>query len=74
MKNTTNFADKFLSSLMNKDIIIYLQSGIKLTGKLLDYDKDYLLVDNKSEKMGGKPQLVFTHAISTILPDNSTTK
>lgn len=60
----------FLESIKNKDITVYLVSGIKLKGVLLDFDENHILIEGKAENIEGKPQLVFKNAISTILPNN----
>lgn len=63
-----NIQEEILKKIKDEGIAIdiYLLSGIKLTGKLLDYDEHVLSLDGS--KAVGRPQLIYKHAISTIVP------
>lgn len=65
-----DFSSKFFSDNKGKKIIVYLSSGIKLTGVLLNFDDESILLDGKSAKIEGTPQFIYKHAISTVLPAN----
>lgn len=69
-KNNKNFADDFLKSQIDKKVTVYLVSGIKLSGILLNYSDSHILIEGHGERIEGKPQLVYNHAISTVLPNN----
>jgi host factor-I protein len=64
---TTNLQDSYLDNLC-KDYIpvsIYLINGIKLSGLISSFDNLVVLLrDNKSTM----DQLIYKHAISTIVP------
>lgn len=60
---------EFLNKLKNKQITIYLISGIRLTGELLNHDEESILINGQDSKLEGHPQLVFKNAISTIMPN-----
>lgn len=57
----------FLSNLLKSKTIIsvYLLSGIKIAGELFQFDDNSLLIRHKD-----KYNLVYKHAIASILPDN----
>jgi host factor-I protein len=68
-KPTQNIQDTFLNTI-RKDkttVTIYLVSGVKLTGKVRSFDKYSVLLENNSQE-----QLIFKHAISTIVTNVST--
>ena len=54
--------DQVLSSLLGKDVVVFLISGTRLEGKLLDYDNFTLAMTAPKGK-----SLVYKHAIATIL-------
>ncbi len=64
-----NFESKietaFLTSLLNNKakVIVYLINGVKLDGKIIEYDMNCLILERFDH-----PQLVFLHAIATICP------
>jgi host factor-I protein len=63
-KPAQNIQDTFLNTV-RKDkspITIYLVSGVKLTGKIRSFDKYSVLLENNSQE-----QLIFKHAISTVV-------
>jgi host factor-I protein len=69
-KPAQNIQDTFLNTV-RKDktpITIYLVSGVKLTGKIRSFDKYSVLLENNSQE-----QLIFKHAISTVVSNRSMT-
>lgn len=56
--------DSFLQVLFDKEVpvSVYLISGIKLQGKISSFDQDVILLKS------GISQLVYKHAVSTIVP------
>ena len=64
MLNENSLFDNFLQKL-HKDksyVHIFLINGIKLQGQLYDFDEKVVILKNKIL------QMVFRHAISTIVP------
>ncbi len=67
-KPAQNIQDSFLNSA-RKDktaITIYLMSGVKLTGRLRSFDKYSVVLET-----GAQEQLIFKHAISTVVMPRS---
>jgi len=56
--------DEFLDNLLKNEIpaAIYLKSGIKLSGKVIAFDAYTISLQEHTT------QLIFKHAIATILP------
>ena len=56
--------DKLLQKLKEEgvEVSIFLLSGIKLFGTIELYDKDVIWLNNVSS------QMIFKHAISTVVP------
>ncbi len=68
-KPAQNIQDTFLNTV-RKDkspVTIYLVSGVKLTGKIRSFDKYSVLLENNSQE-----QLIFKHAISTVVSGRAT--
>lgn len=68
-KPAQNIQDTFLNTV-RKDkspITIYLVSGVKLTGKIRSFDKYSVLLENNAQE-----QLIFKHAISTVVSGRPT--
>tara|TARA_B100001113_G_scaffold267388_1_gene222153 strand:- start:1536 stop:1754 length:219 start_codon:yes stop_codon:yes gene_type:complete len=64
--NRTNFDEEnFINNLVNnsKQVTVFLISGIKLEGTISSFDSNTLTL-----KGSNNIQLVYKHAISTILP------
>tara|TARA_Y100001970_G_C14177545_1_gene827877 strand:+ start:630 stop:848 length:219 start_codon:yes stop_codon:yes gene_type:complete len=64
--NRTNFDEEnFINNLVNnsKQVTVFLISGIKLEGIISSFDSNTLTL-----KGSNNIQLVYKHAISTILP------
>jgi host factor-I protein len=59
-----NIQDAFLNTVRReKDTVtIYLMNGAKLSGRIRSFDKFSVLLES-----GSQEQLIFKHAISTIL-------
>jgi host factor-I protein len=59
--------DDFLQMLMNDNtaVNVFLVNGIRLSGQLAAFDQFAVLLES-----GPGSQLVFKHAISTVLPVN----
>lgn len=72
MEKQQNIQDGFLNSLRKEKslVTVYLMSGVKLTGRIRSFDKFAVILDSN-----GMEQLIFKHAISTVLLNrtNSTT-
>ena len=64
MPQTKSLQDPFLSALQKEKVTlsIFLVSGIKLHGVIDAFDNDVILLKNSVT------QLVYKHAISTIVP------
>lgn len=62
-----NLQDVFLNNVRkNKNTLtIFLVNGVKLTGVVSSFDNFCVLL-----KRDGHAQLVYKHAISTIMPNN----
>ena len=60
-------SDSFLQHLReeNTPVSIFLINGIKLQGQLDNFDQEVVILKNSSS------QLVFKHAISTIVPNKN---
>ena len=59
-----NIQDAFLNTARREKntVTIYLMNGAKLTGRIKSFDKFSVLLES-----GSQEQLIFKHAISTIL-------
>jgi len=58
-----NIQDTFLNTARKErsSITIYLMSGVKLTGRILSFDKYSVVLNTNNQE-----QLIFNHAISTV--------
>ena len=63
-KKTTHLQDEFLNQFRKEhvSVSIYLMNGIKLQGNIESFDQYAILLKNTVS------QLVYKHAISTIVP------
>jgi host factor-I protein len=63
-KPAQNIQDSFLNTARKErlSITIYLLSGVKLTGRIRSFDKYSVVLESN-----GQEQLIFKHAISTIV-------
>jgi host factor-I protein len=68
-KQAQNIQDSFLNNA-RKDklaLTIYLMSGVKLSGRIKSFDKYSLVLETNNQE-----QLIFKHAISTVVTQKST--
>ena len=67
MPKAENIQEPFLNALRKEGtpVSIYLVNGIKLQGKIESYDSFIILLKN------GSSQIVYKHAISTIVSEQS---
>lgn len=67
MKTTLNLQDVFLNRARkeNVSITIYLINGYQLKGTVKGFDNYTIILDSE-----GKQQMIYKHAISTIIPSN----
>ncbi len=63
-----NIQQSFLTTVVDSkaDVTVYLTNGVKLQGRVVDYDQACILLSRNEHA-----QLVYKHAISTILPDEA---
>ena len=59
-----NLQDEFLEDLIDSLVCVFLTNGVKLTGNLIKSDDECLTLTTSSNNI----QLVYKHAISTVLP------
>lgn len=64
-KQTKNLQDVFLNAAKKEKIgiTIYLMNGVPIKGKVLSFDNFTILIE-----VDKKQNLIYKHAISTILP------
>ncbi len=64
MEKNTNVQDEYIEELKRKSatVTVFLTRGNRITGKVLDHDKYNLLLE-----VEGEPNLIYKHAISTIV-------
>lgn len=64
-KNTINLQDTFLNQLRKENIAatIFLVNGYQIKGSIRSFDNFTILLD-----VEGKQQMVYKHAVSTIIP------
>ncbi len=64
-ERTQNLQDLFLNSVRksNNPLTIFLINGVKLTGVVTSFDNFCVLL-----RRDGQAQLVYKHAISTVMP------
>ena len=69
MKQQLNLQDNILNEVRKKKIpvVIFLMNGYQLTGLVEGFDNFTVIL--KSE---GKKQMVYKHAISTLIPQDKT--
>lgn len=60
-----NLQDRYLNSLRREKIpvVIYLTNGVRMKGIIKSFDNFVVLIKQ------GKHQLIYKHAISTIIPE-----
>ncbi len=67
-KPTQNIQDVFLNNARRDKTttIIYLMSGVKLTGRIKSFDRYSVILESNNQD-----QLIFKHAISTVAAGKS---
>jgi host factor-I protein len=67
-KPTQNIQDTFLNTARKDraNVTIYLLSGVKLTGRIRSFDKYSVILETNNQD-----QLIFKHAISTVVTSRS---
>ncbi|MDA0670583.1 MAG: RNA chaperone Hfq [Proteobacteria bacterium] len=62
---TNKIRSEFFNEIISKSInvSVYLMNGIKLQGLIESYDEESIILK------GNSPQLIFMHAISSIVPN-----
>ena len=70
MANQTNLQDVFLNAARKEGIgvTIFLTNGFQIRGVVRGFDNFTVVVDSD-----GKQQLIYKHAVSTIIPARSIT-
>lgn len=65
MANIINLQDSFLNNMRKErtTITLYLNNGFKLTGTVLGFDNYVIFIETDKGQ-----QLVYKHAITSILP------
>jgi len=68
-KPAQNIQDSFLNTARKEKqiITIYLMSGVKLTGRIRSFDKYSVVLETNNQE-----QLIFKHAISTVVMPRGT--
>ncbi len=68
MKNLLNLQDAFLNEVRKEktSITIFLLSGFQIKGYVKGFDNYIIILDSD-----GKQQMIYKHAISTIVPTKS---
>ena len=63
-----NIQQSFLNTVVGSKagVTVYLTNGVKLQGQVVNYDQACILLSRHEHA-----QLVYKHAISTILPDEA---
>lgn len=67
-KPAQNIQDSFLNTARKEktQLTIYLLSGVKLTGRIRSFDKYSVVLETNNQE-----QLIFKHAISTVVMSKS---
>lgn len=71
MSKTNNLQDFFLNQARKEDVVVvvHLINGFQIKGSVRGFDNFTVIID-----VGGKQQLIYKHAISTITPTKPFTK
>lgn len=67
MRNEINFQDRILGAVRQQEqiVTVFLTNGFQMRGIVRGYDNYTVVLDSD-----GKQQLIFKHAISTIVPQH----
>ncbi len=70
MKGPVNLQDTFLNQLRKENIstTVFLVNGYQIKGNIRSFDQFTVLIE-----VEGKQQLVYKHAISTVIPHRNIT-
>ena len=70
MKQTVNFQDSFLAQARKERIplVVFLMNGFQMRGVLTGFDNFVILLQTDN-----KQQMIYKHAVSTIVPEHSIT-
>ena len=65
MQKTPNYQDQFLAAARRErcPVTVFLMNGFQLKGIIRGFDSFVVMVESE-----GKQQMIFKHAISTIVP------
>ncbi len=65
MQKTPNYQDQFLAAARREACIVtvFLMNGFQMKGCIRGFDSFVVLLESE-----GKQQMIFKHAISTIIP------
>ena len=65
MQKTPNYQDQFLSAARREKcaVTVFLMNGFQLKGTIRGFDSFVVMVESE-----GRQQMIFKHAISTIVP------
>ena len=65
MQKTPNYQDQFLAAARRErcPVTVFLMNGFQLKGIVRGFDSFVVMVESE-----GKQQMIFKHAISTIVP------
>ena len=65
VRNEINLQDRMLSALrqQGQNVTIFLTNGFQLRGTIRGYDSFVVMLETE-----GKQQMIYKHAISTIIP------
>ena len=65
MQKTQNYQDTFLSALRRErsTVVVFLMNGFQMKGVVRGFDSFVVMLDTD-----GKQQMIYKHAISTIVP------
>jgi len=65
---TRDFQDTFLHRLMaeSMSVTLHLSSGFQIRGKVHGFDNYVIIVESE-----GKLQMVYKHAVSTVVPQRA---
>ena len=65
MQKTQNYQDTFLSAVRRdrSTVVVFLMNGFQMKGIVRGFDSFVVMLDTD-----GKQQMIYKHAISTIVP------
>lgn len=68
MQKTQNFQDTFLSAIRRErlPVVVFLMNGFQMKGVVRFFDSYVVILDSE-----GRQQMIYKHAISTIVPQRA---